>query len=259
MNALKRREKILEMLAVTGSVDVKTLVDTFKNSEVTIRGDLRKLEQEGKLMRYHGGAQSVDSLPNTLKTSDAEVNLESRFDLNLSAKQRIALKAAEYVSPGDSIIFDSGSTTHLVAAEVAKRGNFIAITNNLPVADVLVDAPDVSIVVTGGTYRAKTKSLHGPIAEHSLEEVTADILFVGADGIDPDKGITTFNDGYSISEVMANSAKQVIAVVDSSKFGRVGFNRVLDTARINCLITDSAVSDQDAEEFAAQGVEVVRV
>lgn len=268
MNVLKRREKILELLAIHGNVEVKTLVETFNNSEVTIRGDLKKLDQEGKLIRYHGGAQSVDSLKNTLKgsqsvkntlKSDKEVNLDKRFDLNSSAKQRIAMRAAEFVTPGASIIFDSGSTTHLVAVEVAKHGNIIAITNNLPVADVFVDTKDVSIVISGGIYRAKTKSLHGPMAEQSLQNVTADILFVGADGIDAIKGITTFNDGYSISQVMADSVKQVIAVVDSSKFGRVGFNKVLSTACLDYLITDNGVSDESVDAFAAQGVKVIRV
>jgi DeoR family galactitol utilization operon repressor len=258
MNLLKRREKILEQLAIHGNVEVKILVEKFNNSEVTIRGDLRKLEQEGKLIRYHGGAQSVDSLQNTFK-NDKEVNLEKRFDLNSPAKQRIAKRAAEFITPGASVIFDSGSTTHLVAVEVAKHGNIIAITNNLPVADVFVNTKDVSIVISGGIYRAKTKSLHGPMAEQSLQNVTADILFIGADGIDADKGITTFNDGYSISKVMAGSAKKVIAVVDSSKFGRVGFNKVLDTVELDYLITDTAVSDESVDAFAAQGVTVIRV
>ncbi|RKF20079.1 DeoR/GlpR transcriptional regulator [Alginatibacterium sediminis] len=258
MNALRRREKILALLTQHGSVEVKTLVTTFNNSEVTIRGDLRKLEKEGKLIRYHGGAQSVDSLPNTLRNDD-EINLDSRFDLNTSAKHRIAERAAQFADPGASVIFDSGSTTHLVAAEIAKRGNIFAITNNLPVADVFVDAKDVSIVISGGTYRSKTKSLHGPMAEQSLMNVTADLLFVGADGIDADKGITTFNDGYSISQVMANCAKLVVAVVDSSKFGRIGFNKVLNTADINYLITDNQVSENDIQAFSKLGVTVIVV
>lgn len=256
MNVLERHERILELLNVNGRVDVKNLVELFDTSEVTVRADLRKLEQDNKLKRFHGGAQSLESLPHSIENG-REVKLEKRYKINASAKERIASAAAKYVKPGHSVILDSGSTTHLVAEHIAEAGQIIAITNNLPAASALAEAPNTTLVICGGTYRVKTKSLHGIKAEQCLEGVSADILFIGADGIDPEKGITTFNDGYTISAVMADCAKKIIAVVDSTKMGRVGFNSVLSTDKLDVLITDSDCPELYVERFRSKGIDVI--
>ncbi|WP_068310325.1 DeoR/GlpR family DNA-binding transcription regulator [Polycladidibacter hongkongensis] len=257
MSAAERRSEILTRLHAKGRVEVRELVEMFETSEVTIRTDLRKLEREGKLKRFHGGAQLLSTSP--LRPLENEVNIERRYGINAGAKERIAKRATAYVSPGSSVILDSGSTTHLIALQLARSGNIIAITNNLPAADALAEAPDTTLVLCGGTYRHKTQSLHGPKAEQCLEGVSADILFIGADGIDPQKGITTFNTGYAISAVMADCARTIIAVVDSSKIGRVGFSKVLDTSAINILITDTDIDAELKQNFEEQGVEVVTV
>lgn len=259
MNVLERHEYILQQLSLHGRVEVKALVDYFNTSEVTVRADLRKLEKENKLKRFHGGAQSLDSLPHTIKEPESEIKLESRYKINASAKERIAVAAADMVSPGSSVILDSGSTTHLVANHIAEHGGVIAITNNLPAAQALADAPNTTLVICGGTYRAKTKSLHGTKAEQCLDGVSADMLFIGADGIEPDKGITTFNEGYSISAVMAACAQSIVAVVDSTKVGRVGFNRVLATETIDILVTDDGIKGEQVQAFEEKGVKVVVV
>lgn len=258
MNVLERHERILELLKADGRVEVKNLVEMFDTSEVTVRADLRKLEQANKLKRFHGGAQSLESLPHSVD-NEREVKLERRYKINSSAKERIGIAAAAYVQPGNSVILDSGSTTHIVAEHIAETGQLIAITNNLPAASALADAINTTLVICGGTYRPKTKSLHGIKAEQCLEGVSADILFIGADGIDPHKGITTFNDGYTISGVMASCAKKIIAVVDSTKMGRVGFNSVLSSDKIDVLITDTGCSEQYIKDFETLGIEVIVV
>lgn len=259
MNVLERHEYILQQLSIHGRVEVKALVDYFNTSEVTVRADLRKLEKENKLRRFHGGAQSLNTLPHTTKEMESEVKLESRYKINASAKERIATMAASLVKPGSSIILDSGSTTHLVANHIAEQGGIIAITNNLPAAQALAEAPNTTLVICGGTYRAKTKSLHGSKAEQCLDGVSADMLFIGADGIEPERGITTFNEGYTISAVMAACAKLIVAVVDSTKIGRVGFNRVLETEKIDILITDDGIDTRYIDLFEQKGMKVIVV
>lgn len=259
MNVLERQEGILELISLKGRVEVRELVELYSTSEVTIRGDLRKLEQMKKLQRFHGGAQSIDSLKLISRKIENEITLESRYDLNAGAKKRIAKRAAKYAVSGDSVIIDSGSTTHMVAERLAKQGEIIAITNNLPAADALAEAPDTTLVICGGTYRNKTKSIHGTKTEQCLEGVVADVLFIGADGIDPNKGITTFNEGYTISAVMASCAHKIIAVVDSSKIGRSGFNHVLDIESIDVLISDINIEQKYVEKFKEKGVDVVLV
>lgn len=98
--------------------------------------------------------------------------------------------------------------------------------------------------------------MHGTIAERSLQGISADLMFVGADGIDTTNGITTFNEGYSISGVMAAAAHKVIAVLDASKFNRRGFNQVLPMEKINCVITDSEINEEHRKALKSTGIEL---
>lgn len=256
MHSLERRNKIMELLNSTGTVLVSTLSSQFSVSEVTIRTDLRLLEGKGLLTRFHGGA----TLANHFKTkSSNELQLEERYQCFADPKKRIALEAIKLIKQGDTIILDSGSTTMLIAEELVKINNITVITNNLPAAFVLSDNNSIVLFVCGGTLRHKTRSLHGKIAEQSLVGISADILFVGADGIDSKRGITTFNDGYSISEIMANAAKKVVAVLDSSKFGKNGFNIVLPLTKLNMIITDNDVEDEYKKEFMDKHIEFITV
>ncbi|WP_394240907.1 DeoR/GlpR family DNA-binding transcription regulator [Vibrio astriarenae] len=260
MNPLNRREKILELLKQDGQVAVKDLSALFDTSEVTLRSDLKHLEQQGKLKRFFGGAQSIESLPLITKSEpEDEIQLDNRYQMNSDSKERIASVAAGLVTKGDSIIIDSGSTTHLVAKCLAKEGGYTIITNNLAASAELLEAPDTTLVIVGGTYRSKTKSLHGYQAEQCLNEVQADVLIVGADGIDPEKGITTFNEGYAITAVMAACVQKVIAVVDSSKLGRIGFNKVLDASQIDTLVIDAGIPTETKRKFEERGLEVLVV
>lgn len=258
MNSYERRHKIIDMVNEYGSVLVSNLSSSFEVSEVTIRADLRLLEQKGLLTRFHGGAgknvQQIDA-----SNAEGEMVLEERYRQAEDPKKRIALAAAAMVKPGDTVILDSGSTTMLIAEELVKAGKITVITNNLPAAFVLSENPDVTLVVCGGTLRHKTRSMHGNITEYALQGIVANLMFVGADGLDASSGITTFNEGYSISAIMAEAARRVVVVTDSSKFGRRGFNLVLPMDKIDTIITDNGISEEESLALAQTKANVVIV
>jgi len=247
MNSFERRNKIVELVNSQGSVLVIDLSNSFGISEVTIRADLRLLEEKGLVTRFHGGAAKPGAT--VLDNENQEVVLEERYRLASDPKKRIAQAAASMIEEGMTVILDSGSTTMLIAEALTKRTNITVITNSLPAAFALSENKDITLVVCGGTVRHKTHSMHGTIAERSLQGISADLMFVGADGIDTTNGITTFNEGYSISSVMAAAAHKVIAVVDASKFNRRGFNQVLPMEKIDVVITDDSISDKDRAAF----------
>ncbi|ARD58897.1 transcriptional regulator [Kosakonia radicincitans DSM 16656] len=247
MNSFERRNKIVELVNSQGSVLVIDLSNSFGISEVTIRADLRLLEEKGLVTRFHGGAAKPGAT--VLDNENQEVVLEERYRLASDPKKRIAQAAASMIEEGMTVILDSGSTTMLIAEALTKRTNITVITNSLPAAFALSENKDITLVVCGGTVRHKTHSMHGTIAERSLQGISADLMFVGADGIDATNGITTFNEGYSISSVMAAAAHKVIAVVDASKFNRRGFNQVLPMEKIDVVITDDSISDKDRSAF----------
>lgn len=257
MNSFERRNKIVHMVNTQGSVLVLDLANLFAISEVTIRADLRLLEERGLLTRFHGGAARPGS---DLTESDSqEIVLEERYQLASDPKKRIAQQAAAMIKEGMTIVLDSGSTTLLIAEELVNMTNITVITNSLPAAFTLSENKDITLVVCGGTVRHKTHSMHGTIAEHSLQGISADLMFVGADGIDATNGITTFNEGYSISGVMASIAHRVVAVLDATKFNRRGFNQVLPMSRIDCVITDDSISKSDRAALKKTGVELLAV
>ena len=257
MNASERRQEIIELLNMNSTVLVSDLSKKYDVSEVTIRTDLRLLEKQGVLTRFHGGATKI--IDNDDIKSFKELQLEERYQRFIEAKKRIAIEAVKQVKEGDIIILDSGSTTMLIAEELVKLKHITVITNSLTSAFILSDNSDIMLLICGGTLRHKTRSFHGKIAEQSLNGISADILFVGADGIDAQRGITTFNEGYTISSVMANVAKKVVAVLDSSKFGRNGINIVLPLNKLDVIITDTNVDNKYKQEFAKQGINLIAV
>lgn len=247
----------MDLINTQGSVLVLDLASTFGISEVTIRADLRLLEKKGLATRFHGGAARPGS--HLTEPDNQEVVLEDRYQLASDPKKRIAQAAVAMIQEGMTIILDSGSTTMLIAEALTKHANITVITNSLPAAFMLADNKDITLVVCGGTVRHKTHSMHGTIAERSLQDISADLMFVGADGIDTQNGITTFNEGYSISSVMAAAAHKVIAVLDATKFNRRGFNQVLPIDEIDCIITDDSIKDDEVKAFRKKHTELIIV
>lgn len=259
MNTFDRRSKIVELVNHAGSQTVSQISELLGVTEVTVRSDLRLLEERGLLTRFHGGAARMNSLLPEHQGDSDEVSLVDRYQMASSPKRRIAREAALLVKEGETIILDSGSTTKLLAEELAERKNITVITNNIPAVNVLLDNTDITLVVCGGTLRHKTVSLHGSIAEYALRGVSANKMFVGADGLDTENGITTFNEGYAISAIMAAAAQEVVVVTDGSKFGRKGFNIVLPLDRIDTIITDTSAPDDMVAALKEKNKKVITV
>ena len=257
MNSFERRNKIIQLVNEQGTVLVQDLAGVFAASEATIRADLRFLEQKGVVTRFHGGAAKIMS--GNSETETQEVGFKERFQLASAPKNRIAQAAVKMIHEGMTVILDSGSTTMLIAEGLMTAKNITVITNSLPAAFALSENKDITLVVCGGTVRHKTRSMHGSIAERSLQDINADLMFVGADGIDAVNGITTFNEGYSVSGAMVTAANKVIAVLDSSKFNRRGFNQVLPIEKIDIIITDDAVSEVDKLALQKTRVKLITV
>ncbi|XNN30416.1 DeoR/GlpR family DNA-binding transcription regulator [Escherichia coli] len=156
-------------------------------------------------------------------------------------------------------MLDSGSTTMLIAEGLMTAKNITVITNSLRQR---LPFPKIKTLLWSSVVARsaiKTRSMHGSIAERSLQDINADLMFVGADGIDAVNGITTFNEGYSISGAMVTAANKVIAVLDSSKFNRRGFNQVLPIEKIDIIITDDAVSEVDKLALQKTRVKLITV
>lgn len=251
----ERREKIISFLKQQGAVQVSELATHFNVSTVTIRGDLSFLEKMGIATRAYGGALICEAPVMT-----GERSIEAKKTEHLQVKQRIALKAAELITPGSSIILDSGTTTYEIALQLREKHEIIVMTNGMNVANALLDAPDVELLVTGGHLRRSSQSFYGSQAELSLDNYHFDMLFLGVDGLSLTQGVTTHHENEArINRRMCEVSKRIIAVADSSKFNRVGLHRIIDTDHIDVLITDTAITEDVRRGLEDSGVELLLV
>jgi len=245
----QRREKILELIREDGHAKVTDLSRIFKVTEVTIRQDLEKLENDDEIIREHGGAY--------LKNIDLNVsNFKLQNQDKLQEKQMIARKAIEFIADGDTIILDSGSTTTEIARILLGYKNLTVITNALNIALILGAQPGINVVVTGGEFKAPTLSLTGQKAADFFQNLHVDKLFLATAGIALKSGLTY--PGISdicVKRAMIDSANEIYLVADSSKIGKNAFASLGALSLINYLITDPGIKAENIKwlkEFDVQ-------
>lgn len=249
----ERRQHVLARIQKEGRVLVAELSDSLGISRITIRKDLDNLERRGLVQRTHGGALA----PQTTSLLDPTLQEKQRHRLN--EKQRIAEAAAKLVRDGQCVLLDSGTTTTAVAHALRRFKNLTIVTNAVNIAADLAST-NFEVILTGGTMRKNSFSLVGPLAEETLAEIHADILFLGVDGFDSIIGVTTPNVLESrANRAMVKASRRVVAVCDSSKFNRRSLALIVPPNAIHTVITDTQVSENDAEALRGAGIELIRV
>ncbi|OGB67699.1 MAG: hypothetical protein A2Y94_12585 [Caldithrix sp. RBG_13_44_9] len=248
----ERRQKIKDILETKKRILVNEVSREFAISSVTVRKDLQILEKRGILTRVHGGAIFNHSAVRDLALTEKE-------HLHLTEKKRIAFMAESMVSPGDTLILDSGSTTTQLARLLKFKKDLTIITNAINIASELA-ASELTVVLTGGILREKSFSLVGPLAEESLKTIVADILFLGVDGVDFDYGLTTPNILEArVNKMMIRAASRVIVLADSSKFGQRSVGVIDSLDQIDQVITDDKISPDIVRRLSELGIETVVV
>ncbi|EMG6371488.1 DeoR family transcriptional regulator [Salmonella enterica subsp. diarizonae serovar 11:k:z53] len=251
----ERRELIIQRLRQQGSVQVSDLSVLFGVSTVTIRNDLAFLEKQGIAVRAYGGALICGS-----NTSGIEPSVEDKSSLNTALKRSIARAAVELIKPGHRVILDSGTTTYEIARLMRKHTDVIAMTNGMNVANALLEAEGVELLMTGGHLRRQSLSFYGDQAEHSLQNYHFDMLFLGVDAIDLERGISTHNeDEARLNRRMCEVAERIIVVTDSSKFDRSSLHKIIDTQRIDMIIVDEGIPVESLEGLRKSGIDVILV
>ena len=249
----ERRRHILELIQKQGRVLVGDLSRELSISQITIRKDLDYLQSKGLLQRSHGGALRIQS------SALVDPTLQEKQKQNSQEKERIAAAAIKMVEEGQCIILDSGTTTTAIARGLKRFKQLTIITNAVNIAAELART-DFEVILVGGTLRKNSVSLVGPLAEDNLEEMHADILFLGVDGFDLEVGITTPNFLESrVNRAMVKAARQVVAVCDSSKFGRRSLSRIVPPGAIHHIITDRNLPHETAEALRGRSITVTIV
>lgn len=241
----RRRQEISTLVRERGSVQVTNLAERYGVSMQTIRKDLHFLTKKGIAARSYGGAISADAV-NVV----AEPPIETKRAANIDEKARIGALAAAMVRPGDSVVLDSGTTTLQIAHHLPDDEDITVLTNDLDILCALARKERIRVVMLGGTLRRRNRAFYGAQTESALSDLHVDKLFLGVDGFDVERGITThFEPEAMLNRKMAKAARQVIAVTDRSKFGKVCLHRILNVDEIDDLVTDA--TDADGMQAAA--------
>lgn len=251
MLAQERRQHIFKAVEASGVASVRDLAQRFDVSMITVMRDLQELEQEGLIRRVHGGAISV-------RGASYEPPFSAREAQFSEEKQRIALKAVEIVSDGDSLILDVGTTTLEIARALKGKRNLTVVVTNLRAALELASQPAIQVLMIGGKLRSSELSVVGHLAEQTLRTLHADKAFIGVGGITPESGLTEFNfDEVGVKRAMIERARQVIVVTDHTKFGKAMLTQVAPLSVIDLLITGSELDEIHRREIEDAGVKLL--
>lgn len=245
----ERKSIILDLLMEERSVSVSELAKKLNVTVVTARADLAALEEEGLLVRTHGGAVPAQ-----------HPKIMERVQAAKGIKGSIAKAAAALVQDGDTVIISAGTTTALIAKYLlGKRGVHIVTNNTLLLAYARTN-PQLRVTLIGGEFRPEEEGVVGPMALASLEQFHVSKAFIGIDGASTKQGFTAhFLESADLVRKMADQADEVIVLSDSGKFGKPGFARILPFEGVDALVTDNELTQEFEAELNDASVRVVKV
>ena len=250
MVADDRRKKILEILNKNGSVRVTELSKLFSISEVTIRTDLADMENKGLLTRVHGGAV-ISYKPYY------SMSLNQRMSTNQEQKEIIAKKIADMVEDNDTIMLNSGTTTLLVFRAINPNLNLSIVTNSISIALEGTTNPNFNIILLGGLINSKYQFTFGDDAIRQLKSYHADKLILSVDGIDSERGFSTYYDKEAeIDRIMLEQSSVNIVAADHSKFNRCAFTKISDLSVADYIVTDTSVPDALKNKITKHSIKI---
>ncbi|MBA2746868.1 MAG: DeoR/GlpR transcriptional regulator [Flavisolibacter sp.] len=249
----KRHQTIIERLKKEGSVKVVDLCNELNVSSVTIRKDLKFLEDKQLVYRTHGGG--------TLSNPYAgDRPVKEKATIMAGEKLSIGMAAAKLIEPNDCILIASGTTVLSLATHIQPKGALTVITAALNVAIELLNRPGIEVIQLGGIIRSSSSSVTGSYAETILEDFSCSKLFLGVDGIDLEFGLTTTNMMEAqLNRKMISASQKTIVLADSSKFGKRGFGKICGLDEIEQVITDQNISEHMVASLQSMGIEVTIV
>ena len=252
MAMAERRELIVDFINNEGSVTFAQLKRAFPDvSEMTLRTDLKTLDQNRQIIRVHGGAKSVGF---AVGTDDL---LARRTGRRSAEKSEIAKKAAGLISPGHTIFIDSGSTTTALAAEIEDM-DLLVFTNSLTVTTELARLERVMTFMVGGRLNRYSMSTMGARAIEAVRSMTFDQVFLGVTGYQRREGFSCGSDDEAVfKRVLVERAHECIVLMDSSKEGRPSTFRICELRDIDTVVSDDGLSSDFSRACEEGGVLVL--
>ena len=253
MNINERHQHILEKLKKDGKVNIFALQEEMGVSGVTIRKDLKLLEDKHLMFRIRGGG-SINN-PYAVDRPIDEKEL-----INSDEKKRIAKAALKLIADTDSIMIGSGTTVFEVARALFPPKHLTVITPALKVGVELSNRSNVEVLQLGGLIRPNSSSVMGDYAMNMLNDISCGVFFLGVDGIDLDFGISISNlTEAALNQKMIDTAQTVVVLADSTKFDRRGLGRICSLEQVHYIITDRNVSATTVKAIKERDIQMILV
>lgn len=251
MSMAERHKYILETLSKDGFVKAADIANKLGVTMVTVRRDLKALEEQNLLYRAYGSARAVNPHITDRHVRDKE-------KLNIKEKERIGQKAAMLIDDNDSIIINSGSTVCSFVEKLGIAKHLTVVSASIKATTIMNNLENINIVQLGGNYRRASMSIIGAHTLSLLKDINSSKLFLGVDGIDLEAGATASNiEEAELNRAMMAASLKTIVLCDSTKFGKRGFAKICDLDRIDIIITDSGITETVLKSLEELGVEVI--
>ncbi len=251
---LDREQELISRLSIVQKLSLSEAMELLSISQSTARRLFSKLEQDGKVIRTHGGIQSTNH-------AMAEYSFEHGAKINIEQKTAIGREAAKFLEDGDVIFCDSGTTIRCFCAEMVQRLqkdslNVIVYTNSLANLEIL--SPYLQVKLVGGEYRANRKDFCGYLAEQALNGLYFTKCFLGADGCVAGRQFTTTDfETLRVNEIAMRNAEKTFMLVDSTKFALSSHVAYAPVQQIHTIITDNGIADETLANLKQSKVHVV--
>jgi len=244
----KRQKTLLDKLSRLGQLSLEEEAAAFDVSTMTIRRDITMFENLGLAIRTQGGAVARVSEPGQLLGDNHSTETQ----------RRIARKTVEIIPAECTLMLSGGSTTLEVARQLAVSGKHLSVvTNSLQIAAALFQT-SVQVILTGGSLRANSLDLVGPVTEKNIDEYYIDILISGCDGAVATEGFFTKDLNLAAMERKSvEKSRKVIIVTESAKFNHPSFVKFAEPGKIAMVITDSNINEKDLTTLKKHNIEVV--
>lgn len=244
-----RQQEIVEAAHDSGRVLVDGLAERFNVTPQTIRRDLNELCDLGVLARVHGGAVLASGIEN--------VGYETRKILAATEKNEIGRLCAAEIPNNASLFINLGTTTEAVARNLLHHRDLLVITNNMNVANTLIQNPACEVIVAGGVLRRSDGGLIGEATADFIKKFKVDYAVIGASALDEDGALLDYDyREVRVAQAIIENARQVYLVADKTKLARSAPVRIADISQITAFFTDEMVSAKFAQVCTSKGVKV---
>ena len=248
----KRRQKIVEIINREGQISFARLKNAFADvSEMTLRTDLKALDEMGAIIRIHGGARSVDTVTGT------EIAFAQKTSHNIAEKSEIAVKAVKLLKACSSVFIDSGSTTTAMCRLVPDEVRHI-YTSGISCAMELCGLKKPRVHMPGGLVNGSTVSITGSKTVLDIRSCHFDICFLGVTSFSPEYGFCCeIQDDALIKQVAMERSDRVVVLMDSGKYGMTNTYCFAETEAVDMVVSDSGLTDEQRNYFERKGIAVL--